>query len=60
MRNEVRTGLGVLAVAALFAVLWAATDSPILRLGTVLFALIGLGLLAYGLLSGQNGQRPAE
>lgn len=54
MRNEVRTGLGVLAVAGLFGVLWAATDSAVLRLGTVLFALIGLGLLAVGLLRRQN------
>lgn len=54
MGKEVRTGLGVLAVAALFAVLWAATDSPVLRLGAALFALIGLALLAYGLLRRQD------
>ena len=53
MSKEVRNGIGVLVVAVLFAVLWAAADSPVLRLGTVLFAVIGLVLLAVGLLRRQ-------
>jgi hypothetical protein len=51
MRKEVSQGLGLVVVALLFGVLWIATDSAVLRLGTVLFALGGLALLAYGLLA---------
>jgi hypothetical protein len=51
MRKEVSQGLGVVAVAVLFGVLWLVTDNAVMRLGTVLFAVIGLGMVAYGLLA---------
>lgn len=51
MRKELSTGLGLLAVAALFGVLWLASDAALMRAGTVLFALLGLCFVAYALLT---------
>lgn len=51
MRKEVGQGVGLVVVAVLLALLWAVTDTQFLGAAALLFALGGLGLVAYGLLA---------
>ena len=50
MGKEVRQGLGLVVVAVLLAVLWAAADARILGAAAFLVVLGGLALVAKGLL----------
>lgn len=62
MRKEVSQGFGLLAIAAVCGLIGAVTgeEGQVALLGAFLFGIGGLVLVAYGLLRGQNGQRPAE
>lgn len=50
MRKEVSQGLGLVVLAALLALLWAAADVRLLGAAAFLTAIGGLVLLAVGLL----------
>lgn len=54
MSKEVRQGLGLVVIAALLALVWVATETPIYGTVALLVALGGLALVAWGLL------RPAD
>lgn len=54
MRKEVSQGLGLVAIAALFALLWVVTGARFVGSVALLVAVGGLVLLAIGLL------RPAD
>jgi hypothetical protein len=54
MGKEVRQGLGLVAVAALLAVLWAVSDARFLGGAALLVLIGGLVLVAWGLLAGNR------